>query len=271
MNGHTSPGSTTLKIIVTVCIAGLFYFGGSIYFRFQENAKREKQMKATEEFRRTARDVTEQAQQELKQDGGLSSETLVKTREKMLQQFSKLATVDKNAQLTMEVMSEIQEKAAAHHALLRRVNEERPFEMITVKAKTDLAARRKLGEELLRTNSEILAFVDSIESRVREKVLKAGFPNAEATVAEFMTGWNKSASATRRAWQAGVTGAKSLIAVADLLDAHWGEWQVGNDLLNFNDDKIAKKYNGLLDMAQKAQEDTVAAQRELIEIQRAAR
>ena len=71
-----------------------------------------------------------------------------------IQQFDKMAAAGENQTMkaASEVMTELQAKAAPYIALIKRIEAEAPLDMSTLKDKSDLAARRELGREMLRMN-----------------------------------------------------------------------------------------------------------------------
>lgn len=262
---NSSGGNTSsrFRFLVFLALAYLVYFG------VQFTAQREKQRKALDEFNETRRDMAAQMQREIEKDGGVSADTSTKVAEKMRQQLEKVAEAggDKKAIAVSELMTDLQSGTAPYIALQKRIETEAPFNISTVKDKADLAGRRKLGQELLRVNSDYLALIDSMESRLREKLQQLGAPNVEGFVAGFMKTFNESAVIQRRLRQTDDTWAKSLIAIAELLEAHWGKWKILSEIPVFDDDELTTRYKDFLNAAEKAAEDQAIAARELIQLQ----
>lgn len=258
-----SNTSSRSRFLVFLALAYVAYFG------VQFTAQRVKERKALDEFNETRRNMAAQMQREVEKDGGVSADTSTKVAEKMRLHLEKVAAAggDKTAIAVSEMMADLQSRTAPYIALQKRIETEAPFDMSTVKDKADLATRRKLGQELLRVNSDYLTVIDSMESRLREKLQQIGAPNAEGFVAGFMKTFNESATIHRRLRQTDETWAKSLIAIADLLEAQWGKWKVLSETLIFDDGNLTTRYKDLLNAAEKAAEDQAIAARELIQLQ----
>ena len=261
----SSAGNTSspFRFLVFVALAYLVYFG------VQFTAQRMKQRKALDEFNEMRRDMAAQMQREVENEGGVSADTSTKVAEKMRQHLEKVAAAggDKRAIAVSDLMTDLQSRTAPYIALQKRIETEAPFDMSNVKDKTDLAARRKLGEELLRVNSDYLALIDSMESRLREKLQQIRATNTEGFVAGFMKTFNETAAIHRRLRQTDETWAKSLIAITDLLEAQWGKWKVLSETLIFDDDNLTTRYKAILSAAEKAAEDQATAARELTQLQ----
>ena len=118
-------------------------------------------------------------------------------------------------------------------------------------------------------SQDLLSFMGTVESRLREKLKQTGASgsSSEEFVTGFMKGFSKSASIQRRIRMTDATMAKALIAMTDLVEAQWGKWKVENAKMVFNDPAAAKRYTELVGEIMKAADEQSVAQRELIELQ----
>ncbi|MEO6788800.1 MAG: hypothetical protein ABI318_21980 [Chthoniobacteraceae bacterium] len=237
-----------------------------VYIGVQISVRRGKERKALDDFNEIRRDMAAQMQREVDKDGGVSADTSAKVTENIRQHFDRIAAAggDKTTIAVSEVLAELQSRTAPYVAIQKRFETEAPFDMSNVKDKTDLIVRRTLGQELLRVNSDYLALINSMESRLREKLLQIGAPNPDGFVAGFMKTFNESAAIHRRLRKTEETHARSLIAMTDLLEAQWGQWKALNGTINFDDANMTTRYNDLLNAVTKAAEEQVTAERELI-------
>ena len=262
---RSSVGNTSspFKFLVVVGLSFLVYIG------VQNSVRRWKERKALEEFNEMRRDMAAQMRREVDKDGGVSADTSATVTEKIRQHFDRIAAAggDKAMIAVSEVMAELQSRTAPYVAIQKRFEREAPFDMSNVKDKSDLVVRRTLGQELLRVNSDLLVLIDSMDSRLREKLQQLGTQNPEGFVSGFMKTFNESAAIHRRLRKTEETHARSLIAMTDLLEAQWGQWKALNGTVNFDDANMTTRYNDLLNVVTKAAEDQVTAERGLIHLQ----
>lgn len=226
-----------------------------------------------EEFKQKHHDLMAEIKRDLDQKGAISSESAAKAISVTRSQIEKMATLDGKEDKTMralaEVLAERQEETAPYAALVKHIETARPMDMSTVKDKADLATRRKLGEELLRLNGEMMTLTNSTGPRLREKLKQYGETGrrGEELVMGFMKGEARSISLLLRVRKSDETLAKSLIAATILMETEWGKWKAQDGTIVFEDGTATKRYSDLVDAIEKASDEQAAAQRELFELQ----
>lgn len=255
------------KLLKIAAVAGL------VALVFTGMRERQKQKQAMDDMNETRRVLNEDMKRELDENGTISADTSAKAMEKMRGKFEKIASQggrdDKAMKAASEVMGELQAKAVPYIALIKRIETDNPMDMVTVKDKADLAARRQFGKDMLRMNQELITFINSVEPNLREKIGKLGASGSatEEFVTGFMKGYGKSATIQRRIRKSDETIAKALIAMTDLMEAEWGKWAVKEHAIEFDSDAALKRFNELIDETVKAGDEQTAAQRELLELQ----
>ncbi len=263
--------SPAKKALIAV---GLAIFAGTVTFEVAQSVrKKREERREMESFDAARRELANDMKREIDQTGSISADTAARTMEKMRGQMEKMSgkgwADDKQMKAASEVIAAIQEKSAPYLKLIKEIESDNPMDMTTVKDRADLGKRRKFGQEMLRLNRELLAFVDGVEPMLRDKALKLGVEKAAAEqfVAGFMKGFSRSAAIQRRIRMTDETMAKALVSMTDLLEAEWGKWKLEKGELIFDSNDTLARYNKMVEETAKAADEQAAAQRELVELQ----
>ena len=257
--------STVSKALIVVGLMALALF---FVPRIEQFKKRQQ---ATDELKKTQRETGDKMKADLDRDGSISADTAAGASNDIRKSLEKFAAGGgpqaKEMKALAEVIGELQAITASYNTLYKRLETENPMSMANVKTKGDLASRRALGREIIRRNDDILAFINTIETRLRTKLQTSGSDSAsiEKFVKGFMSGFNQQASLLRRVRQCDKVIGTSLMAMADLLNADWGKWKVQPGTITFSTQASMARYNALVGDAKKAANDQVAAQREFVE------
>jgi hypothetical protein len=260
--------SVVPRLLLIVIAGGVAY-----YFMEKGKERRERDRQQLEELQQFKRKMNDDMKRDLDSTGSISVETSTKALDKIQKKLDGMAAGGgadaKGMKAISEVIGELQRKAAPYLEATKSMDTSNPADMRTVKDKSDLATRRQFATDLMKMNADLMAFMNSAESHVREKLNAAGVSGAdkEQLVQGFTKGFGKSLPAQRRVRQADADMCKTLIAMCDLLEAEWGKWSAENGNLTFTSDATLTRYNALVETLQKAAEDQSAAQRELVTLQ----
>jgi biopolymer transport protein ExbB/TolQ len=258
-------------------LSGLFLNGIFLVlfvFGFQKARSNAQQVKTELARLQTAnQEVRESMRKELDEKGVIESgDAQLKRLENQFKEASdKLSGPDKlimesSAAYAQTMQAEMKKYNAAVEAF-------QSAEVLNVKAidsREQIAAKRVVVQKFVDVNTQLTTFLKQA-SQIYEKELRER-KLSESTLKEVMRGFNRSVEA-RQPLLMEIRGCddrlgKAALGTLDLLDKQFGKWRFDSSVnqVIFEDDEALERYNGFLDVINKAAEDQVAAQEKLLSI-----
>lgn len=264
----SQAGSVTAKIFVAACLGAIAFFCNQIYLRVQDDRKHEKELKALEELQKIKRDTVAEMTNGFRP--GTSAKAIEKVRDLIDKKNTQAGTDVVAMKALSEFLAELQQQSAPYAELVKQMGRDNPANMLTVKEKADLTKRRVFAREFVKQNTVLISFLDSAESRFRDKLQKFGASGeiTERALGGFQEGFGKSLPMKLRIRIADVSMGKAIISMCDLLEAEWGEWEVRDDHLVFANESAGARYNDFRKVLTNAAQEQAAAQREVAELLR---
>ena len=253
-----------LKCAAAIVLGTLVVSGAAEYFR-----RARRQREAVEELDRWRHDLGTKMERELVQAGAVSADTALNALDELRERAGKMAgdgsAADPEVKAVAELLWDMQIQAKPYLALLKRIESEPLLDMTDVKDRAALAARRDTARELQRLNSELAAFMESIDERLRSKLKAAGLDgeSKDGFARGFGDSFRQKIAMQRQVRRADETTWRTILAIFDLLDEEWGRWAQRGDGIIFDDREKAARYNKLVAALQKAGDEQLAVQREM--------
>lgn len=265
----TNPRKILTTVLIVV-IASLAFIGvKAIRDRLEVVKQRQA---AIEEFEKLKRETVGNAVREMDQNRTVPVDKYGDAVEKLRGQMGKIAGLGGSDALAMKVFSEflaeMQQENAPYLQLSKKLEDDDIADMRTVKEKAELARRRNLAKECIEQNAKLLNFLNSAESRIRNKLQKYGASSSvqEWAAGDFAKDFGKSLDTRRRLCKANDAGNRAIVGMSDLLETEWGEWEEKGGKMVFADESTAEKYNEFVDGLIKSDKEQAVVMRELAEL-----